>query len=289
MKIMLIDIDSKIPNLALMKISSYYKNQGHDVGFQIKNPDKIYISCIFEKNASQVEGIKRMYPSSEIVVGGSGINNIQLPDDIEYQKPNYDLYPSEYMQGYTTRGCVRDCPWCIVRKKEGHFRRHQHIKDFYDPRFDMVMIMDNNWLADKKWFMETTDFILENKLKVIDHGMDIKLLDKEIAQRLKELNFSKGYKFAFDQTQDEKAVRRGIEILNDAGIRGRDISFYVLAGFNTTHQEDLARCQLLKNLGVCAFIMPYKNDKFIKKLARWSNKRWLYWSCSFEEYAHKKL
>lgn len=28
MRVLLIDIDSKIPNLALMKVSTYYKNRG---------------------------------------------------------------------------------------------------------------------------------------------------------------------------------------------------------------------------------------------------------------------
>ena len=37
MTIGLIDIDSKIPNLALMKISNYYKNIGEQVEFVQKN------------------------------------------------------------------------------------------------------------------------------------------------------------------------------------------------------------------------------------------------------------
>ena len=37
MTIGLIDIDSKIPNLALMKISNYYKNLGEQVEFVQEN------------------------------------------------------------------------------------------------------------------------------------------------------------------------------------------------------------------------------------------------------------
>lgn len=40
----LIDVDGKLPNLALMKILNYYKNQGEDVEFVKSNKtyDKIH-------------------------------------------------------------------------------------------------------------------------------------------------------------------------------------------------------------------------------------------------------
>lgn len=61
MKVLLVDVDSKIPNLALMKISAWHKLNGDDVGFNIENPDKVYISCIFKKNAGQAKGISSFY------------------------------------------------------------------------------------------------------------------------------------------------------------------------------------------------------------------------------------
>lgn len=41
MRISLIDVDSKIPNLALMKISAYHKQKGDTVGFNLRNPDMV--------------------------------------------------------------------------------------------------------------------------------------------------------------------------------------------------------------------------------------------------------
>ena len=40
MKIKLIQYDGHIPNLALMKLSSYHKRKGDIVGFDIEEPDK---------------------------------------------------------------------------------------------------------------------------------------------------------------------------------------------------------------------------------------------------------
>lgn len=51
MKVCLVDVDSKIPNLALMKISTWHKAQGDTVEFYsplFSKPDLIYASKIFD-------------------------------------------------------------------------------------------------------------------------------------------------------------------------------------------------------------------------------------------------
>ena len=287
-RVLLIDYDSKIPNLALMKLSAYHKAKGDEVGFNVTDPDIVYVSVIFSKNKQQAMGLKYMFPESEVIFGGSAINYDWLPQEIEFMKPDYDLYPSEYSQGFTTRGCIRSCPFCIVPKKEGYLKRWQHPKEFHDSRFDTIMIMDNNWLADKEWFLKTTDWIVSEDLWVIEHGMDIRLLDDEIAQRLAEMKFKKPIKFAFDWMWVEPFVRRGIEILKRAGINVRsNVMFYVLVGYNTTPEEDKYRCRLLKELGTNAFVMPYVKNEWTKKIARWANRKWLYWSIDIDEYNPK--
>ena len=148
--ILLIGVDGKIPNLALMQISAYHKSKGHEVSLNTPNdPDIVYISCIFKKNKSSAIGISRYYPNAEINIGGSGVSYNWLPDEMQKIKPDYDLYSSTYSMGFTTRGCIRNCPFCIVSEKEGKYRRWQEIKEFHDDRFDTVELLDNNWYADK--------------------------------------------------------------------------------------------------------------------------------------------
>lgn len=285
MKMLLIDVDSKICNLALMQISAYYKAKGDMVGFNIADPDEVWISCIFAKNRAQALGIGKLYPEAKVYYGGSGINYNWLPERMQKVKPDYDLYPSEYAQGFTTRGCIRNCAFCIVREKEGHLQRWQHVKDFYDTRFNTVMLIDNNVLADKAWFFENTDFILEHDLKVIENGMDIRLLDEEIAERLAEIKFIPTLHFAFDNMHDEKAVRRGIELLKNAGIDLKHkVQFYVLVGYNTTKEQDIYRCRMLKEMGTNAFVMPFRRTEWTKKIARWANRKQLFWSIDIEDY-----
>ena len=72
-KVLLIDVDSTIPNLALMKISTWKKSQGCTVGFDVSDPDEIYASCVFAKNKHKLDGLKFLYPNAKIDLGGGGI------------------------------------------------------------------------------------------------------------------------------------------------------------------------------------------------------------------------
>ncbi len=285
-------------NLALCQISSYYKSKDHKVGFNVANPDKVYISSIFYENKNKALGKAKTYPEADVYIGGSGINYDWLPEEMQKIKPDYDLYPDmKYSLGFTTRGCPRSCGFCIVRNKEGKFRRWQHIKEFYNPNFNIVKLLDNNILCDKTWFFENTDFIIANNLIIdITQGMDVRLLDLEISERLSELKFhNHTIHFAFDNIDDEETVVKGIDMLKSVGINTRqDVEFYVLSDFNTTIEEDLYRCEKLKELGANAFVMPYKkphpdypeplNLPHVRHLGRWANKKQLFWSCDFWEY-----
>jgi hypothetical protein len=286
-KVLLVDFDSKIPNLALMKISAYEKARGSVVGFDAENPDKVICSVIFTKNRAQAEGLKTMF-SCPVEFGGSGwdLTN-RLPPEVELIKPDYDLYPSEYSQGYTTRGCIRKCGFCIVPEKEGALHPVQHPAAFHDDRFGTCMIMDNNLLgAKKEWVKSVLSWFHEGRIKMLSpQGWDARLLTEEYAGMLKDIRQPKGIHFAWDSRKDEPAIIKAISLLKNAGFNLRnDVSFYVLAGYDSTFEDDLYRCNRLKEMGVNAFVMPYhKRDSRINRLANWANRRWAYWSGPFQE------
>lgn len=287
MRILLLDFDSKIPNLALMKISARAKEAGHEVGFDIQDPDIIHCSVIFSKNKEQANGLRSMYPGKTILYGGSGWDlKTVLPSAVEYHKPDYDLYPSTYSQGYTTRGCIRKCPFCIVPEKEGQITVWQHPEKFHDDRFDTCMIMDNNlFAAPDEWQKEVFSWFQDNGVKMLSpQGWDARLLTEERANLLKSVRHPKGLHFAWDNMKDEPAVRRAIMLLKETGFNLKhDVSFYVLSGYNTTFDQDLYRCNVLRDLGANSFVMRYhKRDPQLNRLAKWANRRWAYWSSPFE-------
>lgn len=283
-KTLLVDFDSKIPNLALMKLSAYEKSIGNTAGFDTENPDKIYCSVVFSKNRDQARGIVTMFPGKDIIFGGSGwdLNN-HLPEHIETMKPDYDLYPSSYSQGFTTRGCIRKCPFCVVPEKEGYLATAQHPSQFHDDRFRKSMWMDNNLLAaPREWVRDVFAWAHDSGVTAdLTQGVDARLMTEEYAGLMKDA--CKDVRMAWDNMSDEKKIFRAIDLLEDAGFDLKHhISFYVLSGFNTTFDEDLYRCNKLRDRGVNAFVMLYhRKDKQKNRLARWANRRWSYWSGPF--------
>ena len=295
MRVKLIDVDYKyrekkrrgipFPNLALMKISAQYKALGYEVGFNVENPNLTVISCVFRRN--RLIAIWECLNTNENTrwFGGSGLDlEEKLPGPFERTKPDYDLYPhwltdprGQSSIGFTTRGCIRDCEFCIVREKEGKFCRHQHVSEFHDARFKKITLLDNNILADREWFFENTNWCLDQKLKInISQGMDIRLLTDEIAEQLHRIKFvDQQMRFAWDRLDMENRVKTGIEMLRDHGINvRRNVSFYVLSGFNTHFCEDLYRCNKLHEWGARAYVMPWEEGTtpLIRALARWANR-----------------
>lgn len=298
MKIRLIDVDSKIPNLALMQISSYYKSQHkkNEVGFHVTSPDEVWISCVFTENQDKAWfAADSLFAYNPIIHrGGSGFllkSTLAplpkwLPKEMQKVKPDYKLYPDmKYSLGFTTRGCNRNCKFCIVRSKEGKLQRWQHVSEFHDKKFDTIQLLDNNWLGDKDWFFDNSEWIIKSKLKVIENGLDVRLLDRDIAKQFSRIQWVKGLHFSFDKPEHENAVVRGIELLRNAGINIRSqVQFYILVGFDTTITQDKYRCRLLKKLGTNAFVMPYEKTNWTKNLARWANRKQLFWSCDIDDY-----
>lgn len=312
MNILLIDVDSKIPNLALMKLSTYHKTKGDNVRIQILNknqvqnpnienntrdtninmyPDKIYGSIIFKKNKHAMDGYLFAYPNVEIVIGGSGYDlNSKLPDKIDRLKPDYDLYENcDSSYGYTSRGCNRQCYFCIVPQKEGKFKRYMHPSVFYDRKFDKIFFLDNNILWDKEWFREIIRFCLHYKLKPwFNQGLDIRLIDESDIKLLIKVKRIEMFEFAWDDIKLEKIVKHKIQMMKDCGLNTRQkVQIYIYVDSDNEFESGLYRCNELKKLNVNAFIM-YNIDnprtQRIVDLSRWTNKKMFFWKYTFDEY-----
>lgn len=296
MKILLLDVDSTIPNLALMKISAYHKEENDEVYLEnfYMNPSKVYISCIFAKNRPKAMGMAKFWESFGVPVeiGGYGIDDRKLPDEIEHIMPDYKLYNCDYSMGFTTRGCIRRCPFCIVPQVEGPFREHAPIKEFLHPKHRKLILLDNNFLASTLW-EEKLLLIMQKRLLVnFNQGLDLRLIDQEKARWLKRIHAythtfqTPMYHFAWDLMQDEDKVIHGLETLLQVGIRPKEITVYLLVGYNTTFQEDLYRFETLRKLKVTPYVMLWndrKDDKELLHFERWVN-RHLYKKVPFEKY-----
>ena len=276
MKILLINIDSTKPNLALKKIEKYYKDRGDEVIWDFplmaSKADKIYVSVIYTWNKN-----KCWEWEGRAEIGGTGYDvKKALPLQIEKIKPKINI-------GFTTRGCIRKCKFCVVQEKEGNIKIEGDIYDIWDGRSKEVEILDNNILALPDHFKKIWGQIKKENLKIRENGLDIRLLDRAIAKILKSVRHH-DYHFAFDNMTDEHSVIKGIKVLRSVGIK--ESTFYVLVGFNTTSKEDLHRLNLLRSLKQNAFVQRYN---FIKKpiyvqMARWANQHGIFRKMTWLEF-----
>jgi len=311
MNILLIDIDGKLPNLALMKISSYHKAQGNNVYLNncYKKPDKVYISTLFTWNRSKIENLLQMYPNAE--VGGTGWDlSKALPKEIEQCKPDYELYQwQDIFQkiskgirrksttiekaesivnagiGRTSKGCIRDCGFCVVPKIEGKFQQVADLEELINPKSNLVILLDNNLTVDPDC-INKLNYARDRKLILdITQGIDIRLMTPDIAQSLAEVKHYGSIHYSWDTMDSERKIVQGIKILGEK-IALYKHRCYMLVGYNTTFEEDMYRVRRLIEMKIRPYVMTYNNQTFdrrIRHFARWIN-GFFYTKCSFEEY-----
>jgi hypothetical protein len=275
MNISILTPDSKIPNLAAMKISAWHKAQGDNVelNFPLSKADFTYASVLFDYTPD---------PYADLI-GGSKYPESKLDPEIDNMKPDYSLYPNiDYSMGYTYKACPRTCEHCIVPKQKND-DKHYSIWEFHDPRFKKICLLNNNTLADPYW-RDTFEEIIDADLMVFDqNGYDARYITEEVADYFRRLRFQGYVHVAWDFMEHEEEILQGICNLKKAGVK--NIMCYVMIG-DTTHEENLYRCLVLwQDYGIDPFVMPLKkSDPYQNAFARWVNFKAIFKSVIWKEY-----
>lgn len=148
MNIGLLAVDSRYPNLALMKISSYHKAQGNRVEWYspLSRYDKVYLAKVFTFTPDYAYFLN----ADEAERGGTGYDiGKVLPPEIDRAVPDYSLYgiDKRTAYGFLTRGCPNRCKWCVVPQKEGNINPYMDIEEIAVEGRNRIILMDNNVLA----------------------------------------------------------------------------------------------------------------------------------------------
>lgn len=307
MRIGLIDVDGhNYPNLPLMKISAWHKQQGDSVEWYQPlfsgHMDKVYMSKVF----SFTPDYEFCIDADEIIKGGSGYAiklidgkevydksvDKNLPEEIEHIYPDYSLYPNETKDtayGFLTRGCPRGCGFCHVEAKEGRCSyKVANLSEFWRGQ-KQIILCDPNILACKD-HMELLEQLRDSKARVeFNQGLDIRLINDRNLELLRQIKLDKIH-FAFDRWQDkdiiEPKLRTFIEKTGYSRSKGR-VMVYILVNFDTTIEQDLYRIQLCRELNIAPYPMIYDKehaDPIYRKLQRWCN-NFVFWvTPNFEDY-----
>ena len=259
MKIALVDVDGRnFPNLALMKLAARYKAQGDSVVWYdplFSRPDRIYASKVFTYTPDFQD-----YAAGdpEPIRGGTGYDpNVKLPDEVERMIPDYSLYPDfPAALGFLTRGCIRNCPWCIVPKKEGRLREVDDIERVSAGRKEVVL-MDNNFLAaDEEFVREQLEKAARRRLKLdFNQGLDARLVTPENARLLADCRWIRYIRFSCDTVAMIEPIRRAVSLIRESGFK-REIFVYMLV---TDIGDAETRLRALVDLNVIPFAQPYRD------------------------------
>lgn len=271
--ILLVDVDGRLPNLALMKLSRYFKDQGRKVtllrGLKSKlRAREVYASCIFSSPTSlrKVEALRNFYGDS-LQLGGSGVDpRGRLPSEIDDLPPDYELYPElgDRALGRLTRGCPLHCPFCIVPMKEGPPRRVADLETLLDQgRRNKLILLDDNLLS-----LEGAELLLEElaKSKIMvnfTQTLDLRFVDSVKAGLLRRIKcyntrFTRpNYYFSLNDSTNLRFVKEKYDLF---GFTGKDdVEFVCMYGYNTTLAEDVERFRFLRSLpGAYVFTQLYR-------------------------------
>jgi hypothetical protein len=268
---LLVDVDSTLPNVALMKLSRHFKAQGRSVvlarGVQsLPRADTVFASCVFNNPASarRVEALRQRYDDT-VVLGGSGVNlRLRLEPEIEALPADYSLYPElgDRAIGFLTRGCPQHCAFCIVPKKEGAPRRVSDLDSLLQGRRKLILL-DDNLLAHAD-SLPLLEEMARRRLQVnFNQTLDLRRLTPGAAALLRQIAccnvaFTRRvYHFSLNDARGLERLRRGYSLLRTTP--SDNVEFVCMYGFNTTLAEDVERFRFLRSLpGAYVFVQRYQ-------------------------------
>jgi hypothetical protein len=271
MRVLLFQLDGKIPNLALMRIAAHHKALGDEVELRIAgnadacaprfgdNHECVYASILFRRTLPLAETFLRMYPDA--VVGGTGVDPAR-PTEIVPLSPaiqsevtalekhgivtnecDYSLWPY-YRQsiGFTQRGCRMTsdtCPYCCVPQKEGKVRAVGTIHEIWrgDPWPREVLLLDNDFFGQPEWRARIKELQDGNFKVSFNQGINARCLTEEAAEAIASVNYRndtmdrKRIYTAWDNRKDEERLFLGLARLVKYGVKPDNIMVYVIIGY----------------------------------------------------------
>jgi hypothetical protein len=309
MKILLVDCDSTIPNLALMRVSTYHKDKGDEVtllklGIPVYGKPKqrivdcsgydlAYISAIFNTTPTHLTVVEG---NCKVDYGGTGYNiKKKLHKEIGACKSDYTIYQeNDTSYGFIYRGCIRNCGFCIVPEKEGYTHREvESVKELIYHK--KIKFLDNNFLSGidhKKFLQELID------LKVpcqFNQGLDIRLVNDETAEMLSRLKYIGEYIFAFDHIEDKKIIEEKLAIVKKYIPQPWKIKFFIYCHPDMNIVNDVyARILWCKENKVLPYFMrdlscwQSENARTYNDFSAWCNQPGIFKHHTYKEFCMKR-
>lgn len=317
----------RFPNLASMKLSGYHKELCDNVSLlldynNISDFDKVYISKVFT-DTKVPEDILKL---KNVEYGGTGFYYDKAPQlsyEIEHHMPDYHLYDEwvnkqlenggkrldfkyylDYSIGFVTRGCFRQCEFC-VNKNQKKVELHSSLEEFVDKSRKKICLLDDNFFGCSKWKDILLQLQATNKPFQFKQGLDERLLTDEKCELLFKSKYDGDYIFAFDNIEDKDVIEKKAYLIRKYNKNlGQNFKFYVLCGFDRNNKYDLnfwkqdindtfERIFILSKYNFKPYIMRFEKYKesplygTYVNIARWCNQPSLFNNLSYKQFCEK--
>ena len=307
MRIGLHDSDNTgFPNLALMKISQYFKSKGDTVEWwwtDFEHYDICYMSKVFSDAYSP--DVPEPLNADKVIKGGTGYcihleggvevfdksKNVSLSPEAEKCFPDYSIYPMfDFAISMTSRGCPRSCSFCHVAAKEGRCSvKVADVSDFWNGQKE-IRVLDPNITACREKRDLMRQYKETNSILDFTQGLDIRCLNEADIEDINGMRL-RTLHFAWDNPKDDLEGKFRQFAMNFR--RKSNIGMvYCLTNFNSTMEENLYRIYTLRDLGYDPYVMVYNKPsapKEIRDLQRWCNNKIIFKSVPrFDDYRGRK-
>lgn len=289
MRIRLTQIDGSLPNLALMRLASYFRGAGAEVvitrDLEPRAGEGRYLdvfgSAIFTKSAERIAKFKAAFPQA--IIGGTGTENPITVEDIigthrGFDYAGYPDFPESI--GFTQRGCRMHCPFCVVPAKEGANVSTGTLEEIWrgpgHPK--KIHLLDNDFFGQPAWRERIAEAKAGGYKVCFSQGVNARLIGDEEAASLASIEY-RDTKFArrrlytaWDNLRDEKIFFAGVDRLEAAGIPPSHLMAYMLIGFDPAETWDMIwrRFFLMTERGIRPYPMVYDSARLdLKAFQRW--------------------
>lgn len=279
--------------------------------------DHVYISKVFTDTPVPDTALKL----PNVSYGGTGFfynKAPALPKEVEHQMPDYRLYHrwvteqlaagqkprelsyfTDYSIGFLTRGCFRQCPFC-VNQDFTRVQLHSPLREFYDPGRKKICLLDDNVFGCPDWQRLLEELQQTDRPFQFKQGLDERLLTDEKCAVLFSSKYDGDYIFAFDNVADAELIERNIQLARKH--TKAVMKFYCFCGFDRDNRWDadfwrqdivdlFTRIEILMRNRCLPYVMrfsrytesPYRGVYI--SIARWCNQPSFYKKKSLREFA----
>ena len=293
-RVLLLQLDGKIPNLALLRIAHHHRSRGDEVrlrqagNWKAVEPrlderacDRVYASAIFDRSGPLAERVREVYPGA--IVGGTGVDPAIRLEDAGIDSDG----PADYADcprwtssiGFTQRGCRLRCPFCVVPRKEGAIGSGRTIAQIWrgEPWPRHVLLLDNDFFGHPDWPKRVRE-LNDGRFRVcLTQGINARMLNAETAAALASMDYrddqmrTRRLYTALDNPKDTGRFLKGLGLLAEHGVRPHQIFVYMLVGYwpGETQAEREQRLGAIRGFGALPYPMPYVRTKELVGFQRW--------------------